>query len=164
MWPYLGAEYGQNLEQSREQPGKVANPVLGHRNREHILFPFPVRTIEFGLARRVRPSCPASACSFLALILNLVLYSGSGFAFGDGVIYLYRQPPSGLSRVYKVTQMLSDSVHCRKAASQRRVVCLQSGSSHSCCLIRLTLGHFWCAFLSPHPFAAFASKLYVFIL
>ena len=42
MWPYLGAEYGQNLEQSREQPSKVANPALGHRNREHILFPFPV--------------------------------------------------------------------------------------------------------------------------
>ena len=30
-------------------------------------------------------------------------------------------------------------------------------------IIRFALGHFWCAFLFPHPFAAFVSKLCVFI-
>ena len=71
-----------------EQPGKVAISALGHRNREHIHFPFPVRALEFGFARRVRPSCPASACLVLALILNLVLNDGISSAFGDGV-YLF---------------------------------------------------------------------------
>ena len=30
-------------------------------------------------------------------------------------------------------------------------------------IIRFALGHFWCAFLFPHGFAAFVFKLYVFI-
>ena len=48
---------------SKDQPGKVANPARGQLNRENKYFPLPVRALEFGLARRVRQSHPASACS-----------------------------------------------------------------------------------------------------
>ena len=46
-----------------DQPGKVANPARGQLNRENEHSPVPVRAWEFGLARRVQPSRPASACS-----------------------------------------------------------------------------------------------------
>ena len=46
-----------------DQPGKVANPARGQLNRENEYSPVPVRAWEFGLARRVQPSRPASACS-----------------------------------------------------------------------------------------------------
>ena len=46
----------------KDQPGKVANPARGQLNRENDFFPVLVRAREFGLARRVRQSRPASAC------------------------------------------------------------------------------------------------------
>ena len=46
-----------------DQPGKVANPARGQLNRENEYSPVPVCAWEFGLARRVQPSRPASACS-----------------------------------------------------------------------------------------------------
>ena len=47
-----------------DQPGKVANPACGQLNRENEYFPVRVlRASEFVLARRVRHSRPASACS-----------------------------------------------------------------------------------------------------
>ena len=46
-----------------DQPGKVANPARGQLIRENEYSPVPVRAWEFGLARRVQPSCSASACS-----------------------------------------------------------------------------------------------------
>ena len=49
------------LKQSiMHEPGKVANTGRGQLNRENELFPVPVRAEEFGLARRIRPSRPAS--------------------------------------------------------------------------------------------------------
>ena len=57
--------------------GKVANHVRGQLNRETKYSPVPVRALEFGLARWVRPSRrPASACSFSIPRLNLVLTHG----------------------------------------------------------------------------------------
>ena len=58
-----------------DQPGKVANPILvsGYLNRENEYSPVPVRAGGFGLARRVQPSRPTSACSFSILRLNLVV-------------------------------------------------------------------------------------------
>ena len=57
----------------KDQPGKVANPARGQLNRENECSTVLVRAGEFGLARRVQPSRPASACSFSILRLNLVL-------------------------------------------------------------------------------------------
>ena len=69
-----------------EQPGKVANPVLRHRNREHIqIFPLPRPRLR--VWSRETGSTVMSSVSVLisALITNLVLYHGISSAFGDGV-------------------------------------------------------------------------------
>ena len=48
-------------------------------------FPVPVRAEEVGLVRQVRPSLPASICSFPTLRLNLVLTRGIPPALRGGV-------------------------------------------------------------------------------
>ena len=58
------------------QVSKATNSARGQLNRENKYIPVPVRALEFGLARRVRPSRPASAFSFSTLRLNLVLTDG----------------------------------------------------------------------------------------
>ena len=51
-------------QQNMDQPGVVANPAIvsGQLDRENEYSPVPVRAWEFGLAKRVQPSRPASAC------------------------------------------------------------------------------------------------------
>ena len=68
-----------------DQPGKVVNPARGQLDRENEYSPVPVRASEFGLARRVQPSHPASACSFFIPRLNLVLTRGIPPDFRGGV-------------------------------------------------------------------------------
>ena len=75
-----------------DQPGKVANPARGQLNRENEYSPVPVRALEFGLARRVQPSRPASACSFSILRPNLVLTHVIPPDFRGGVHYLFKPP------------------------------------------------------------------------
>ena len=72
-----------------DQPGKVANPARGQLNSENEYSPVPVRTLKFGLARRVQPSRPASACSFSILRLNLVLTHGIPPDFRGGSVHLF---------------------------------------------------------------------------
>ena len=55
--------YGSTYSKSMDQPGKVGNPARGQLNRENKYFPVSVRALKIGLARRVRQSSPASACS-----------------------------------------------------------------------------------------------------
>ena len=70
-----------------DQPGKVANPARGQLKRENKIFPVPVRAWESDLARRIRLSCPTSACSFSQLRLTLVLTQEIPPDFrGSGVI------------------------------------------------------------------------------
>ena len=91
------------------KPGKVASPARGQLNRKNEYFPVRVRAREFGLARRVRQSRPASACSSQYIIrLNLVLTCGIPPEFRGGVHLLFvynRRTPSGQSRVYRVTHL-----------------------------------------------------------
>ena len=68
-----------------DQPGKVANPARGQLGMENKYFPVPVRAREFGLARRVQPSRPASACLFSILRLNMMLTHGIPPDFRGGV-------------------------------------------------------------------------------
>ena len=103
-----------------DQPGKAANPARGQLNRENEYFPVPVRDWEFGLGRRVRPSRPASACSISTLRLNVELSHLPVSA--AAAIYLYRQPSSGQSRVFQVTQLRVDGVHFRESAGTGPVV------------------------------------------
>ena len=68
-----------------DKPGKVINPARGQLNGKNDYFPVPVRAWEFGLARQVRPTCPASPCSFYTLRLNLVLTHEIPPPFRDSV-------------------------------------------------------------------------------
>ena len=54
-----------------DHPVMVVNPALGQLYRKKVAFPVYIRVREFG-PRQVRPSCPASACSFSTLGVNLV--------------------------------------------------------------------------------------------
>ena len=74
---------------SKYQPGKVTNSACGQLNRKNDYFPVPVRAREFGLARRVRQSRPASACSFSTLRLNLMFTYGIPPDFRGGVHLFY---------------------------------------------------------------------------
>ena len=72
-----------------------------------------------GLSRRVRRwSRPASACSspysgWIWCLLTGFLPSSAA----TSVIYLFnRHTPSGQSRIYRVTQLRTDGVHCRESA------------------------------------------------
>ena len=77
--------YGYTYSKSMDQPGKVTNLARCQLNSENKYFPVRVRACEFGLARRVRQSRPASACSFSILRLNLALTSGIPPEFRGGV-------------------------------------------------------------------------------
>ena len=80
---YLRSQYSENMG----QPGKVASPARGQLNRKNEYFPVRVRACEFGLARRIRQSRPASACSSPNILrLNLVLTYGIPPEFRGGVL------------------------------------------------------------------------------
>ena len=53
--------YGHTHSKSMDQPSKVASPARGQPNGKNEHFPVRVRALEFGLARPVRQSRPASA-------------------------------------------------------------------------------------------------------
>ena len=107
--------YGHTQSKSMDQPGKVANPARGQLNRENEHSPVPVRAWDFGLARRVQPSRPASVCSspYSGWIWCLL----TGFLPSSAAASIWnRHTPSGQSRVYRVTQLRTDGVHCRESA------------------------------------------------
>ena len=111
--------------------------------------PVQVGTRDFGLAIQFRPSCPASACSFSTLRLNLMLSHGIPSAFfRDGVIVhlfiiyylLYRQPPPGQSRVYIRSRNLVPMRRLLPNVRQHRASSPQGSSRNECCLVMFHLG------------------------
>ena len=54
--------------------------------------------------------------------LRLALLTGFLPISAAASIYSYRQPPSGQSRVYQVTQLRTDDIHCRESAGTGLVV------------------------------------------
>ena len=104
--------YSSTHSKSMDQPSKVVNPARGQLNRENQYLPVPVRAEEFGLAGRVRPSRPASACSFSILRLNLVLTREIPPDFRGGVHFFI--PP------YAIGSVPSLSVHA--IAYRRRLL------------------------------------------
>ena len=103
--------------QGKDQPGKIANPARGQLNRIFFL-PVLVRAWEFGLARQVWQSRLASACSspYSDWIWCLPIRDSSRLPRRHPYFYLHRHTPSGQSRVYRVTQLRTDGVHCRESA------------------------------------------------
>ena len=85
-----------------------------------------------------RPSRPASACSASTLRLNMVLTHGITPAF-----HVYRQPPSGQSRVYCRISGQSNAYRWRSLPRvhwPRTTInshSPQGSSSNGCCLFRL---------------------------
>ena len=74
--------------------------------------------------RHVWPSRPALACSSTTSRLDLVLNHGLlPPAFCDGAHPLYRQTPSGQSRVYRDTQLCNHGVYLRESAGTRLDMC-----------------------------------------
>ena len=108
-----------------DQPGKVANPTRGQLNKGNEYFSVLDRASEFGLARRVQPSHPASACSFPILRLNLVVVLTHGIRPDSRAasIYLFK-PPCTIGPVpsYRVTHLRNDGVHYRESAGTGPVV------------------------------------------
>ena len=62
------------------------------------------------------------AYSFSTLRLNLVLTHGIPPDVHGGVYIFYHHTPSGQTRVYRVTQLRTDGLHCRESAGTGPVV------------------------------------------
>ena len=109
MYGHIHNIYSKSID----QPDKVANPAGGQLNREN--EDFPVRTWS-----RDTGSTVQSRVSLLISILrlDLVLTYGIPPEFRGGVHYFFlnRHTPSNQSRVYRVTQLRTDGVHCRESA------------------------------------------------
>ena len=117
-WSSLIAEYGSTTGQgclscswSAEQGNKINIP----------LSPFAPE-----IWSRETDSAVPSRVSLLILNTQaesdwLVLTQGIPPAFRDG-FHLFGHTPSGQSRVYRVTQLCTDGVHCRESASTGAVV------------------------------------------
>ena len=101
----------------KDQPGNVSNPVRGQLNREN----------DFSLSLFV-PENLVSRDGFDSPVphqpAHLHTQAESGAYFRDffrvprrrPFIYLNRHTPSDRSRVYRVTQLPTDGVHCRESA------------------------------------------------
>ena len=126
---------------SREWINRVWLPIvlLGQLNRENVFSPACYRAWKFGLARQIRPPRPAPVRSFVTLrlnhqssIINLVLTHGIPPPFRDGVHTKYSQPPSGQSRVYRVTQLRTEMAFTSESPQEQgQCVCVCVFSSHS---------------------------------
>ena len=109
--------YSHTYSKSIDQPGKVANPARSQLNNKNEYFPVRVRSWEFGLARRVRQSRPAAACSSPFSGWIWCLRGSSRVPRRRPIIYL--KPPYAIgsqSRIYRVTHLRTNGVHCRESA------------------------------------------------
>ena len=115
--------YGHTYySKSMDQQGKVASPARGQLNRKMniSLSAFVPENLASrdGFGSPV-PRQPAHLHTTYLLRLNLVLTDyGIPPEFRGGVhLFIYnRHTPSGQSRVYRVTQLRTDGVHCRESA------------------------------------------------
>ena len=65
-------------------------------------------------------------------------------------MYLNRHTPSGQYRVYRVTQLRTDSVHCRESAGTGHVI-LKVVPVTDVAILQVTMDQLMCASLFPHP-------------
>ena len=103
--------------------GKVASPARGQLNRKKGYFPVRVSCLRIW-SRETDSAVPFRVNLLISILrLNLVLTYGIPPEFRGGVhLFIYnRHTPSGQSRVYRVTQLRTDGVHCRESAGMRPV-------------------------------------------
>ena len=111
--------YGHTYSKGMDQPGKVASPARGQLNRKNEYFPVRVRSCLRIWYRETSSAVPSRVNLLISILrLNLVLTYGIPPEFRDGVhLFIYiRHTPLGQSRVYQVTQLRTDGVHCRESA------------------------------------------------
>ena len=76
--------YGHHIQQSMDQPGKVANPARGQLNRE-IIFPYPRACLRIW-SRETSSAVPSRVSLLISILrLNLVLTYGIPPEFRGGV-------------------------------------------------------------------------------
>ena len=103
---------------SKDQPDKVANPARGQLNRKNIFFSLFPHAHE-NLVSRDRFGSPVAR---QPAYLHTQVESGASLRDSSRVsrrrpfTYLSRHTPSSQSRVYRVTQLRTDGVHCRESA------------------------------------------------
>ena len=128
---------GYHVKQSIVQPGKLANTGRGQLNREIHFFSVLVCALESYLARQVRPSPPASACSitFSTFRLNRVLTHGIRPAFRGGV-HLFIPPSATVSVTSFIRSRIAYRWRSLPRVRRHRASCSQGSSSNGCCLFR----------------------------
>ena len=108
----------QTYSKSTAQPGKVAKPTRGQLKKENIIFPYPRSRLRIW-SRETGSAVPSRVSLLISILrLNVMLTYGIPPEFRAGV-YLFiqnRHTPLGQSRVYRVTQLCTDGVHCREFA------------------------------------------------
>ena len=95
-----------SIQQSVDQPGEVTNSARGQPDRKNEYFLNCPRSHLRIWSRETGSDVP-SRVSLLAGFLPISAAAS---------IYSYRHTPSGQSRVYLVTQLRTDGVHCRELA------------------------------------------------
>ena len=137
-----------------DQPGKVANPARGQliTKMNISLSPFaPENLVSLDGFGSPVPRHPAH--------LHTQAEFGAFFTYGippafRGGVHLFienRHTPSGQSRVYRVTQLRTDGVHCRESAGIGPVnlkVVPATGAAFSC----ITIGRCCCFPTPTRPF------------
>ena len=129
--------YVHHIWKSVDQPGKkVVNLARGQVRTENEYFLVPVRAWGFGLARRVRPSRPASVCTFSTPRLNLVRTHGIPPDFRGGV-HLF-VPSYAIGSVPNLSGHHAIAYRWRLLPRVRRHRASkpQGSSSNGCCLCR----------------------------
>ena len=133
-----------------DQSSEVANPARGQLNRECI---FPCFCTRLRIWSRETGSAITSRVSLLISILrlNLVLTYGIPPEFRGGVhlFILDHHTPLGSSRVYGVTQLRANGVHCRESGGTRPVV-LKVVPATGPAILQVTMDQIMCASLFPH--------------
>ena len=126
--------YGQHFQQRMDQPGMADNSARGQLNREIVLsrFPFaPEKSVSRAGFGRPVPRKPAHPSTLRKAESGAYPRDSSRFPRQR---HVHRQPPSGQSRFYPVTQLRTDDVHCREFAGTGPA--LLKIVPNGCCLIR----------------------------
>ena len=113
--------YGNTYSKSMDQPGKVASPARGQLNRKNEYFPVRVCLCLRIWSRETGSVVPSRVSLFISIHTQAesVAHLRDSSRVPRGIhlfIYNNRHTPSGQSRVYQVTQLRTDGVHCRESA------------------------------------------------
>ena len=146
-WVRMVITYSKSIDQS----GVAAKPTRGQLNRENVCFSYLRSRLR--IWSRCKGSAVPSRVSLLIIHTQIeygAAYSRDSSRFPRRRPYLYRQPPSGQSRVYQVTQWYTDDIQCLESAGTGPVV-LKVAPVTGAAFSRITMDHSLCASLFLNP-------------